>query len=168
MTTPKEPSVINPDIPPPPSPKVSAPSGDRSLSPDNSAGAPNKRSRTVSSDDMEVETTTTTTTAAATTTSGPVSGLVSTVLSDSSIHAHPLPASTIPPTNDKGKSVAFDVPKKFTTNRTMCDEVDRALGQYSSMVLAPAVKGQETIKVPLSFLVQEDHSACIHSPCADL
>ncbi|CAB4413295.1 unnamed protein product [Rhizophagus irregularis] len=186
MTTSKEPSVINPNIPPPPSPKVSAPSGDRSLSPDNSAGAPNKRSRTVSSDDMDVESTIVTTTTASSTTSGPVSGLVSTVPSglpvnkvtvlsqpqnvnaslDSSIHAHPFPASTIPPTNDKGKSVAFDVPvrqpspdgnaaaiksspsrfhaaaylhdapvafkEKFTTNRTMCDEVDRALGRYSS------------------------------------
>ncbi|CAB4413925.1 unnamed protein product [Rhizophagus irregularis] len=184
MTTSKEPSVINPDIPPPPSPKVSAPSGDRSLSPDNSAGAPNKRLRTVSSDDMEVETTTTTTTTASSTTSGPVSGLVSTVPSDSSIHAHPLPASTNPPTNDKGKSVAFDVPvrqpspdgnaaaiksspsrfhaaaylhdapvtfkEKFTTNRTMCDEVDRALADIPLMVLAPAVKGQETIKESLS------------------
>ncbi|CAB4421434.1 unnamed protein product [Rhizophagus irregularis] len=223
MTTSKEPSVINPDIPPPPSPKVSAPSGDRSLSPDNSAGAPNKRSRTVSSDDMEVETTTTTTTTASSTTSGPVSGLVSTapsglpvnkvtVLSqpqtvnaslDSSIHAHPLPASTIPPTNDKEKSVAFDVPvrqpspdgnaaaiksspsrfhaaaylhdapvafkEKFTTNRTMCDEVDRALGRYSSYGSRARCEGSgDNKRILVSFFVQEDHSACIQSPCADL
>ncbi|CAB4423684.1 unnamed protein product [Rhizophagus irregularis] len=223
MTTPKEPSVINPDIPPPPSPKVSAPSGDRSLSPDNSAGAPNKRSRTVSSDDMEVESTTATTTTASSTTSGPVSGLVSpvpsglpvnkfTVLSqpqnvnaslDSSIHAHPLPASTNPPTNDKGKSVAFDVPvrqpspdgnaaaiksspsrfhaaaylhdapvafkEKFTTNRTMCDEVDRALGRYSSYGSRARCEGSgDNKRILVSFFVQEDHSACIQSPCADL
>ncbi|CAB4440207.1 unnamed protein product [Rhizophagus irregularis] len=203
MTTSKEPSVINPDIPPPPSPKVSAPSGDRSLSPDNSAGAPNKRSRTVSSDDMEVETTTTTTTTASAATSGPVSGLVSTVPSDSSIHAHPLPASTIPPTNDKGKSVAFDVPvrqpspdgnaaaiksspsrfhaaaylhdapvafkEKFTTNRTMCDEVDRALGRYSSYGSRARCEGSgDNKRILVSFFVQEDHSACVQSPCADL
>ncbi|PKY63521.1 hypothetical protein RhiirA4_433218, partial [Rhizophagus irregularis] len=75
---------------------------------------------------MDVELTTTTTA------SGPVSGLVSTVPSglpvnkvtvisqpqstnaslDSSIHAHPLPSSTAPPTNDKGKAVAFDVPER--------------------------------------------------------
>ncbi|CAB4423688.1 unnamed protein product [Rhizophagus irregularis] len=223
MTTSKEPSVINPDIPPPPSPKVSAPSGDRSLSPDNSAGAPNKRSRTVSSDDMDVESMTVTTTTASSTTSGPVSGLVSTVPSglpvnkvtvlsqpqnvnaslDSSIHAHPLPTSTIPPTNDKGKSVAFDVPvrqpspdgnaaaiksspsrfhaaaylhdapvafkEKFTTNRTMCDEVDRALGRYSSYGSRARCEGSgDNKRILVSFFVQEDHSACVQSPCADL
>ncbi|PKY59945.1 hypothetical protein RhiirA4_483113 [Rhizophagus irregularis] len=129
---------------------------------------------------MDIETTTTTTT------SGPVSGLVSTIPSglpvnkvaiitqpqntnaslEASIHAHPLPASTVSLTNDKGKSVAFDVPvcqpspdgnaaaiksspsrfhaaaylhdtpaafkEKFTSNRTMCDEVNRALSRYSS------------------------------------
>ncbi|CAB4437695.1 unnamed protein product [Rhizophagus irregularis] len=48
-------------FPPPPRPIASLPSGDRSLSPDNSAGAPNKRTRTVSADDMDVEPTTTTT-----------------------------------------------------------------------------------------------------------
>ncbi|PKY63068.1 hypothetical protein RhiirA4_432921, partial [Rhizophagus irregularis] len=131
MSTSKVPSVINPDIPPPPSPKISAPSGDRSLSPDNPAGAPNKRTRTVSNDDMEVEPTTTIT-PTTTTPPGPVSSLVSTVPTglpvnkvtvlaqpqtqsnnaslESSIHAHPLLASTVPPTNDKGKTVAFDVP----------------------------------------------------------
>ncbi|PKY63628.1 hypothetical protein RhiirA4_493342, partial [Rhizophagus irregularis] len=126
MTTPPAPSVINPDVPPPPRPIASAPSGDRSLSPDNSAGAPNKRSRTVTADDMDVEPTTTTTPS----TPGPVSGFISTVPSglpvnkvtvitqpqnanaslEASIHAHPLPAFTVSSTNDKGKSVAFDVP----------------------------------------------------------
>ncbi|PKY59072.1 hypothetical protein RhiirA4_430160 [Rhizophagus irregularis] len=124
MTTPPVPSVINLDIPPPPRPDISAPLGDRSLSPDNSTSAPNKRSCTVSADDMEVETTTTSL--------GPISGLVSTapaglpinkvtVLTrpqtadttlDSSIHVHPLPAPTDSAPNDKGKSVAFDVPKR--------------------------------------------------------
>ncbi|PKY58254.1 hypothetical protein RhiirA4_429577 [Rhizophagus irregularis] len=215
MTTPPAPSVINPDVPPPPRPIASAPPGDRSLSPDNSVGAPNKRSRIVATDDMEVETTTTTTT---TTTSGPVSGLVSIIPSglpvnkvtiitqsqtanaslDSSIHAHPLPASTVSSTNDKGKSVAFDVPvrqpspnsnaaaikssssrfhaaaylhdapvafkEKFTTNRTMCDEVDRALSRYSSYGSRARCEGSGNNKrILVSFFVQEDHSACVQS-----
>ncbi|PKY54754.1 hypothetical protein RhiirA4_473739, partial [Rhizophagus irregularis] len=208
MSTPKVPSVINPDIPPPPSPKVSAPSGDRSLSPDNSAGAPNKRTRTVSNDDMDVEPTTTST-PTATTTSGPISGLVSTVPTglpvnkvtvitqpqtinaslEASIHAHPLPSSTVPPTNDKGKTVAFDVPssptrfhaaaylhdapvvfkEKFTTNRTMCDEVDRALSRYSSYGSKARCEGSgDNKRILVFFFVQDDHSACIQSPCADL
>ncbi|GBC25646.1 hypothetical protein GLOIN_2v1785090 [Rhizophagus irregularis DAOM 181602=DAOM 197198] len=54
MTTPPAPSVINPDIPPPPRPDTSAPSEDQPLSPTNTAGAPNKRSRTVSEDAMNV------------------------------------------------------------------------------------------------------------------
>ncbi|PKY45571.1 hypothetical protein RhiirA4_460191, partial [Rhizophagus irregularis] len=203
-----------------PRPIASTPSGDRSLSSDNSAGAPNKRSRTVIADDMDVEPTTTT---ATTTPSDPVSGLVSTVPSglpvnkvtiitqlqttntslDSSIHAHPLPASTVSPTNDKGKSVAFDVPvrqpspdgnaaaiksspsrfhaatylhdapvafkEKFTTNRTMCDEVDRVLSRYSSYGSRARCKGSgDNKKILVSFFVQEDHSACVQSPCADL
>ncbi|PKY54751.1 hypothetical protein RhiirA4_426991 [Rhizophagus irregularis] len=224
MSTSKIPSVINPDILPPPSPKVSAPSGDRSLSPDNSAGAPNKRSRTVSTDDMEVEPITTIT-PTTTTTSGPVSGLVSTVPSglpvnkvtvlaqpqtqitnaslEASIHAHPLPASTVPPTNDKGKTVAFDVPvrqpspdgnaaaiksspsrfhaaaylhdapvafkEKFTTNRTMCDEVDRALSRYSSYGSRARCEGSgDNKRILVSFFVQDDLSACVQLPCADL
>ncbi|PKB94769.1 hypothetical protein RhiirA5_368153 [Rhizophagus irregularis] len=55
MTTPPAPSVINPDIPPPPRPVVSTPSGDRPLSPTSTAGAPNKRTRTVSDDAMNVD-----------------------------------------------------------------------------------------------------------------
>ncbi|PKY59619.1 hypothetical protein RhiirA4_482514, partial [Rhizophagus irregularis] len=57
MTIPKEPSVINSDVPPPPRPDISTPSGDRPLSPNNDAGAPNKRSRTVSEDAMNIDTT---------------------------------------------------------------------------------------------------------------
>ncbi|PKY38227.1 hypothetical protein RhiirA4_414003 [Rhizophagus irregularis] len=57
MTTPKEPSVINSDVPPPPRPPVSAPSGDRPLSPNNDAGAPNKCSCTISEDAMNIDTT---------------------------------------------------------------------------------------------------------------
>ncbi|GBC54137.2 hypothetical protein GLOIN_2v1785090 [Rhizophagus irregularis DAOM 181602=DAOM 197198] len=55
MTTPPAPSVINPDIPPPPRPVISTPSGDRPLSPTSTAGAPNKRTRTVSDDAMNVD-----------------------------------------------------------------------------------------------------------------
>ncbi|EXX73883.1 hypothetical protein RirG_056410 [Rhizophagus irregularis DAOM 197198w] len=121
MTTPTAPSVINPDILPPPRPDTSAPSGDRPLSPTLTAGAPNKRSRIVSNDAMNVD---------ITSPSAPAPNLISTVPSglpvnrvpvitqppptntslESSIHAHPLPVSTNPSPNDKGKSVTFDVP----------------------------------------------------------
>ncbi|PKY56801.1 hypothetical protein RhiirA4_477359 [Rhizophagus irregularis] len=57
MITPKVPSVINSDVPPPPRPVTSAPSGDRPLSPNNDASAPNKRTRTVSEDAMNIDTT---------------------------------------------------------------------------------------------------------------
>ncbi|CAB4407295.1 unnamed protein product [Rhizophagus irregularis] len=121
MTSPPVPSVLNPDIPPLPCPEVLTPPGDRSLSPDNSAGAPNKRSRTVFADDMDVKPTTPPSTPACglgpNTSSGlPVNKV--TVITrpqtdtslDSSIHAHPQSTPTTPTNNDKGKSVAFDVP----------------------------------------------------------
>ncbi|PKY55841.1 hypothetical protein RhiirA4_475607 [Rhizophagus irregularis] len=183
MSTSKVPSVINPDIPPPPSPKVTAPSGDRSLSPDNSAGAPNKRTRTVSNDDMEVEPTASTTT----TTSGPVFGLVPIVpaglpVSKVQVIAQPqqhivnAPLFTsIPslPLRFHAAAYLHDAPvafkEKFTTNRTMCDEVDRALSRYSSYGSRARCEGSDDNKrILVSFFVQEDHSACIQSPCADL
>ncbi|GBC32930.1 hypothetical protein GLOIN_2v1785090 [Rhizophagus irregularis DAOM 181602=DAOM 197198] len=165
MTTPPAPSVINPDIPPPPRPIVSTPSRDRPLSHTNTAGAPNKRTRTVSDDAMNVDITSSSAPAPTFTSTIP-SGLpvnkvqvitpplitttpVETV--DASIHA---PSNT----DGKGKAVAFDIPErrpspdgniaaiksapshyhaatylrdapdafkaKFTTNRSMCDEVD--------------------------------------------
>ncbi|PKK56478.1 hypothetical protein RhiirC2_858593, partial [Rhizophagus irregularis] len=160
MTTPPAPSVLNPDIPPPPRPVISAPSGDRPLSPTNTVGVLNKRSRTVSEDAMNVD---------ITSPFAPAPNLISTVPSvitspqnittpvetvDASIHA---PSNT----SGKGKAVAFDIPErrpspdgnaaaiksapsryhtaaylrdvpdtfkaKFTTNRSMCDEVDCSL-----------------------------------------
>ncbi|PKY55347.1 hypothetical protein RhiirA4_474718 [Rhizophagus irregularis] len=173
MTTPPVPSVINPDIPPPSRSETSAPSGDRPLSPNNDASAPNKRSRTVSEDAMNIDTTSP---------SAPSPNLISSVLSglpvsrvqvltssqtttspvetvDASIHA---------PSGTKGKEKAVDFSNparapspdaskasvqssssryhaaaylrdapdafksKFTTNRTMCDEVDRAFSKFSS------------------------------------
>ncbi|PKY52545.1 hypothetical protein RhiirA4_470232 [Rhizophagus irregularis] len=183
MSTSKVPSVINPDIPPPPSPKVTAPSGDRSLSPDNSAGAPNKRTRTVSNDDMEVEPTASTTT----TTSGPVFGLVPIVpaglpVSKVQVIAQPqqhivnAPLFTSIPSLPLRFHVAaylHDAPaafkEKFTTNRTMCDEVDRALSRYSSYGSRARCEGSgDNKRILVSFFVQEDLSACIQSPCADL
>ncbi|CAB4407311.1 unnamed protein product [Rhizophagus irregularis] len=71
MSTPKAPSVLNSDVSLPLRPDTSAPSGDRLLSPNNDAGVPNKRTRTVSADNMEVELTTTSTTTT-TTAPGPV------------------------------------------------------------------------------------------------
>ncbi|PKY47622.1 hypothetical protein RhiirA4_462900 [Rhizophagus irregularis] len=109
MSTPKAPSVLNSDVSLPLRPDTSAPSGDRLLSPNNDAGVPNKRTRTVSADNMEVELTTTSTTTT-TTAPGPTQNINASL--EASIYAHPLPASTIPPTNDKGKSVAFDVPAR--------------------------------------------------------
>ncbi|PKK56290.1 hypothetical protein RhiirC2_800344 [Rhizophagus irregularis] len=173
MTTPPAPSVINPDIQPLPHPVISAFSGNRPLSPTNTVGVPNKRSRTVSEDVMNVD---------ITSPSAPAPNLIFTVPSglpvnkiqvitspqntttpvetvDTSIHA---PSNT----SGKGKAVAFDIPErqpspdrnaaaiksapsryhaaaylhdvpdafkaKFTTNRSMCDEVDCSLSHYSS------------------------------------
>ncbi|EXX57346.1 hypothetical protein GLOIN_2v1785090 [Rhizophagus irregularis DAOM 181602=DAOM 197198] len=119
MTTPSAPSVINPDIPPLPRPDTSAPSGDRPLSPTNTAGTPNKRSRIVSDDAMNVD---------ITSPSAPAPNLISTIPSglpvnkvqvitsppntttpvetvDASIHA---PSNT----DGKGKAVAFDIPER--------------------------------------------------------
>ncbi|EXX59709.1 hypothetical protein RirG_186640 [Rhizophagus irregularis DAOM 197198w] len=70
MTTPSAPSVINPDISSLPHPDTSSPSGDWLLSPNNTAGAPNKCSRTVSDDAMNVDITSPVT---------PVSNLISSV-----------------------------------------------------------------------------------------
>ncbi|PKC50258.1 hypothetical protein RhiirA1_488759, partial [Rhizophagus irregularis] len=119
MTTPPAPSVINPDISPPPHPITSAPSGDRPLSPTTTAGTLNKRTRTVSDDAMNVDITSPSA-PAPTFTSAVPSGLpvnkvqvitsphntttsVETV--DASIHA---PSNT----DGKGKAVAFDIPER--------------------------------------------------------
>ncbi|PKK65570.1 hypothetical protein RhiirC2_785957 [Rhizophagus irregularis] len=80
MTTFTAPSVINPDILPLPHPEVLAPSRDRPLSPNNAS-------------DVPVIT----------------QSLFTNMSLESSIHAHPLPISTNPSNNDKGKSIAFDV-----------------------------------------------------------
>ncbi|PKK55255.1 hypothetical protein RhiirC2_833329, partial [Rhizophagus irregularis] len=123
MTTPPAPSVINPDIPPPPRSDTSALSGDRPLSPTSTAGASNKRSRIGSDDAMNVD---------ITSPSAPAPNLAFAIPSglpvnripvitqsppantslDSSIHAHPLPVPTNPSPNDKGKSVTFDIPER--------------------------------------------------------
>ncbi|CAB4394212.1 unnamed protein product [Rhizophagus irregularis] len=214
MTTPPAPSVINPDIPPPPRPDTSAPSGDRPLSPTNTAGAPNKRSRIVSDDAMNVD---------ITSPSAPAPNLTHTVPSglpvnrvpvitqppptnlslESSIHAHPLPVPTNPSPNDKGKTVAFDVPErrpspdgnaaaiksapsryhaaaylrdapdafkaKFTTNRSMCDEVDCSLSRYSSYgARARCDRSGNNKKILVFFNDQHDFTDCVSSPRADL
>ncbi|GET56271.1 RNA-directed DNA polymerase from mobile element jockey-like [Rhizophagus irregularis DAOM 181602=DAOM 197198] len=119
MSTPPAPSVINPDIPPPPHPITSTPSGDRPLSPTTTVGAPNKHSRIATDEAMNVDITSPSASAPnliSTVPSGlPVNKvqvitpplntttLVETV--DASIHA---PTNT----NGKGKAVAFDVPER--------------------------------------------------------
>ncbi|PKK58062.1 hypothetical protein RhiirC2_796922 [Rhizophagus irregularis] len=100
MTTPPAPSVINPDILPPPRSDTSAPSGDQPLSPTSITGTPNKHSRTVFDNATNVD---------ITSLSAPAPNLISTIVSglpinripvitqppltntslESSIHAHP-------------------------------------------------------------------------------
>ncbi|PKB92133.1 hypothetical protein RhiirA5_445899, partial [Rhizophagus irregularis] len=109
---------------------------------------------------------------------------------ESSIHAHPLPVSTNPSPNDKGKSVAFDIPErrpspdgndatiksapsryhaaaylrdapdafkaKFTTNRSMCDEVDCSLSRYSSYGARARCKGSGDNKKIIVFFNNHD------------
>ncbi|PKY33872.1 hypothetical protein RhiirB3_453135, partial [Rhizophagus irregularis] len=122
---------------------------------------------------------------------------------DSSIHAHPLPVSTNPSPNDKGKSVAFDIPErrpspdgnaaaiksapsryhaaaylrdaldafkvKFTTNRSMCDEVDCSLFRYSSYGARARCDGSgDNKKILVFFNDQQDFTDCISFPRADL
>ncbi|PKY36338.1 hypothetical protein RhiirB3_458713 [Rhizophagus irregularis] len=205
MTSPPAPSVINPDIPPPPRPIVSTPSGDRPLSPTSTAGTPNKRTRTVSDDAMNVDITSPSAPAPTLTSTIP-SGLpvskvqvitssqnittpVETV--DASIHAPSNPSG-------KGKAVAFDVPErqpspdgnaaaiksapsryhaaaylrdapdafktKFTTNRSMCDEVDCSLFRYSSYGTRARCDGSgDNKKILVFFYDQRDYTACVSS-----
>ncbi|PKY60777.1 hypothetical protein RhiirA4_431371, partial [Rhizophagus irregularis] len=171
MTTPKASSVINSDVPPLPRPGTTAPSGDRPLSSNNDAGAPNKRSRTVSEDAMNIDTTSS---------SAPAPNLVSSVPSGlpvnkvqviSSPQTNTTPIETVDASihasssaKGKDKAVDFSNParapspgtskasvqsssshyhaaaylrnapdafkSKFTTNRTMCDEVDNSLTHF--------------------------------------
>ncbi|GET54559.1 RNA-directed DNA polymerase from mobile element jockey-like [Rhizophagus irregularis DAOM 181602=DAOM 197198] len=210
MTTPPAPSVINPDIPPPPRPVTSAPSGNRPLSPTTTAGAPNKRSRTASDDAMNVD---------ITSLSAPTPTLITTVPSGlpvnkvqviTSPHSTTTPVETVDASihapsniNGKGKAVAFEVPKcqlssdgnaaaiksapshyhaaaylrdvpdafkaKFTTNRSMCDEVDCSLSRYSSYGARARCNGSGDNKKILDFFNdQHDFTDCISFPRADL
>ncbi|CAB4392053.1 unnamed protein product [Rhizophagus irregularis] len=141
MTTPPAPSVINPDIPPPPRPVISAPSGDRPLSPTNTIGVPNKRSRTVSEDAMNVD---------ITSPSAPAPNIISTVPSglpvnkvqvisspqnittpvetvDASIHA---PSNT----SGKGKAVAFDIPERRPSPDGNAAAIKSASSHYHAAV----------------------------------
>ncbi|PKC55060.1 hypothetical protein RhiirA1_403166 [Rhizophagus irregularis] len=118
MTTLTAPSVINPDISLPLRSEVLAPSGDCLLSSNNAADASNKYLCTVSADDINVDTT-----LPSVPTSGPgfntpsglpvnkvpvvTQPLTTNTTLNSSIHAHPISASTNPPNNDKNKSVLW-------------------------------------------------------------
>ncbi|PKK77390.1 hypothetical protein RhiirC2_706614 [Rhizophagus irregularis] len=117
MTTPLAPSVINPDILPLPHPDTLSPSEDWLLSPNNTAGAPNKCSRTVSDDAMNVNITSPVT---------PASNLVSSVPSGlpvNKVQVITSPNNTTTPvetvdasiyassnTSGKGKAVDFSNP----------------------------------------------------------
>jgi hypothetical protein len=124
----------------------------------------------------------------------PNTTLVETV--DASIHA---PSNT----NGKGKSVAFDVPKrqpspdgnaaaiksaptryhaaaylrdapdafktKFTTNRSMCDEVDCSLSRYPSYGACARCDGSgDNKKILVFFNDQHDYTDCVSSPRLNL
>ncbi|PKC50661.1 hypothetical protein RhiirA1_485669 [Rhizophagus irregularis] len=117
---------------------------------------------------------------------------------ESFIHAHPLPVSTNPSPNDKGKTVAFDVPErwpssdgnaaaiksapshyhaaaylrdapdafkaKFTTNRSMCDEVDCSLSRYPSYGTRARCDGSgDNKKILVLFNDQHDFTDCVSS-----
>ncbi|EXX73923.1 hypothetical protein GLOIN_2v1785090 [Rhizophagus irregularis DAOM 181602=DAOM 197198] len=210
MSTPPAPSVINPDIPPPPRPVISTPSGDRPLSPTSTAGAPNKRSRVVSDDAMNVDITSPSASAPILISTAP-SGLpvnkvqVLTSPQNTTTPVETVDASIHTPSNTsgKGKAVAFDVPErrpspdgnaaaiksapsryyaaaylrdapdafkiKFTTNRSMCDEVDCSLSRYSSYGARARCDGSgDNKKILVFFNDQHDFTDCISSPRADL
>ncbi|CAB4431667.1 unnamed protein product [Rhizophagus irregularis] len=196
MTTPKVPSIINSDVPPPPRPVTSAPSGDRPLSPNNDAGAPNKQTRTVSEDAMNIDTTSPS--APAPNLSVPSGLPVSRVQVITSPQTTTTPVETVDasihaPSSAKGKDKAVefsnlacapspdtskasvqstssryhaaaylrDAPdvfkSKFNTNRTMCDEVDRAFSKLSSYGSRARCEGSgDDKKILVSFFAQAD------------
>ncbi|PKC52491.1 hypothetical protein RhiirA1_481374 [Rhizophagus irregularis] len=119
MTTPPAPSVINPNIPLPSRPIVSTPSGDRPLSPTSTAGAPNKRTRTVSDDAMNVDITSPSAPAPTHTSTVPSGLFVNKVQVLTSLHNTTTPVETVDAsihapsnTDGKGKAVAFDIPER--------------------------------------------------------
>ncbi|PKY57185.1 hypothetical protein RhiirA4_478083 [Rhizophagus irregularis] len=205
MTAPKVPSVINSDVPPPPCPDTSAPSGGRPLSPNNDVSAPNKRSRTVSEDAMNIDTTSS---------SAPAPNLISSVpaglpvnkvqvvtsLQNTTTPIETVDASIHAPSNvsGKGKAVKFSNPArapspdaskasvqssssryhaavylhdtpdafktKFTTNRTMCDEVDRAFSKFSSYGSRARCEGSgDDKRILVSFFTQADLTSSTYS-----
>ncbi|PKC51542.1 hypothetical protein RhiirA1_483524, partial [Rhizophagus irregularis] len=164
------PSVINPDIPPPPRPIISTPSGDRPLSPTNNAGAPNKRTRTVSEDAMNVD---------ITSPSAPAPSLISTVPSGlpvNKVHVITSPQTITTPvetvdasihapsnTDGKGKAVAFDIP-----NDDHPPMVDCSLSRYSSYGTRARCDGSgDNKKILVFFYNHDDYTDCISSPRAD-
>ncbi|GBC34526.2 RNA-directed DNA polymerase from mobile element jockey-like [Rhizophagus irregularis DAOM 181602=DAOM 197198] len=210
MSSPPAPSVINPDIPPPPRPITSTPSGDRPLSPTTTTGAPNKRSRIVTDDAMNVDITLPSAPAPTLTSSVPSGLPVNKVQVITSPHTTTTPVETVDAsihapsnTDGKGKAVAFDIPErqpspdgnaaaikfapsryhavaylrdapdafkaKFTTNRSMCDEVDCSLFRYSSYGAHARCDGSgDNKKILVFFNDQHDYTDCVSSPHADL
>ncbi|GBC25006.1 hypothetical protein GLOIN_2v1785090 [Rhizophagus irregularis DAOM 181602=DAOM 197198] len=119
MSSPPAPSVINPDIPPPPRPITSTPSGDQPLSPTTTVGAPNKRSRIVTDDAMNVDITSPSAPAPTLTSSVPSGLPVNKVQLITSPHTTTTPVETVDAsihalsnTSGKGKAVVFDVPER--------------------------------------------------------
>ncbi|PKC07665.1 hypothetical protein RhiirA5_417941 [Rhizophagus irregularis] len=165
MTTPSAPSVINPDISSLPHPDTSSPSGDWLLSPNNTAGAPNKRSRTVSDDAMNVDITSPVT---------PASNLISSVPSGLPINkvqvitspnntTTPVETALVQSTSSYYHAAAYlcDMPdafkSKFTTNRAICDKVDRAFSKLSSYNSRARCEGSgDKKRILVSFFAQAD------------
>ncbi|PKY60873.1 hypothetical protein RhiirA4_431433, partial [Rhizophagus irregularis] len=58
---------------------------------------------------------------------------------------------------------------KFTTNRTMCNEVDRAFSKFSSYGSRARCEGSgDDKRILVSFFTQDDLTSITSSPCADL
>ncbi|GBC32945.2 hypothetical protein GLOIN_2v1785090 [Rhizophagus irregularis DAOM 181602=DAOM 197198] len=175
-----------------------------------SLGAPNKRSRIVTDDAMNVDITSPST-PASTLTSTALSGLpvnkVQVITSPQNITTpvETVDASIYAPSNTsgKGKAVVFDIPErrpspdgnaaaiksapsryyaaaylrdapdafktKFTTNRSMCNEVDCSLSRYSSYGTRARCDGLgDNKKILVFFFDQHDFTDCVSSPRADL
>ncbi|GBC12600.2 hypothetical protein GLOIN_2v1785090 [Rhizophagus irregularis DAOM 181602=DAOM 197198] len=186
MTTPPAPFVINPDIPPPLRPVVSTPSGDRPLSPTSTAGAPNKRTRTVSDDAMNVDITSPSASTPTFTSTVPSGLPVNKVQVITSPHTTTTPVETVDAsihapsnTNGKGKAVAFDIPEHQPSPDGNAAAIKSAPTRYHAAAYlrdapdafklnSPPIAPCDNKKILVFFNDQHDYTDCVSSPRADL
>ncbi|GET59640.1 hypothetical protein GLOIN_2v1785090 [Rhizophagus irregularis DAOM 181602=DAOM 197198] len=177
MSSPPAPSVINPDIPSPPRPITSTPSGDRPLSLTITAGAPNKRSRIVTDDAMNVDITSPSAPAPTLTSSVPSGLPVNKVQVITSPHTTTTPVETVDAsihapsnTDGKGKAVAFDILERQPSPDGNAAAIKSAPSRYHAAAYlrdAPdAFKAKFTTN--RSMCDEHDYTDCISSPRADL